>query len=170
MLQAVKNYGHYDGLDIWTEKCRPHFHGADYFVAHSLGWIYVLRNFSNPRSKYILVNPPLKTRNILSQFWKCIKFLIFEGIKMEKLVPFKFWLYALKKARHLLSCNGLAFIKNVPAKNIIIIRGKKDNFFCDDEAVTLIKEMGIRLIEVGDAGHDWNENISKMVQSLLCEN
>ena len=57
-------------------------------------------------------------------------------------------------------------IKQIPKENLIVVRGKKDNFFCDEESAKIIKENNIRLIEVY-AGHNWNENIAKAVNEII---
>jgi hypothetical protein len=54
----------------------------------------------------------------------------------------------------------------IPKENLIVIRGKKDNSFCDKKSVEILKNYGLTVIEV-DAGHDWNENISQAVTSKI---
>ena len=76
------------------------------------------------------------------------------------------WPYMLKKAIKLLRVDVRDITRKIPKEDIVIIRGKKDNFFCDEEAVKIIKEDNIALIEV-EAGHDWNDKIAETVNSLV---
>lgn len=168
-FQYVKNYG-YLGLDIWLggEYAKPP--QADYFVGHSIGASLALTFFeNNSNSKFILINPLVRKRNILSLFYRWIKFYIFEGIEWKKIVPAKYWLIGFGIIIKLLKIDVLGNIEKMPKDNLIIIRGKRDYFFCDEESVELIKKNDINLVEV-DAGHDWNENIAKAVKNIISNN
>jgi hypothetical protein len=166
-FQYVKNYGNYDGLDIWLKNFQQkEISKPDCIVAHSAGVNFSL-TLKNPENcKFIFINPLIKKRNILSVLLSWIKFLFVEGVKMEKIAPINNWPYDFKLIFKLLKVDVFDFIKKIPKDKITIIRGKKDDFFCDKKASEIIKKEGINLIEV-DAGHDWNQNIEEAVTKLL---
>ena len=167
-FQFVKNYGNYEGMDIWLKSnLKEKIPTSNYIIAHSAGAIFALTlsdHFQGRR--FILINPPIKKRNILNLFLRWIKFLVLEGIKTEKVVPITNWIYGLKKLFKLLKIDTLEIIKKIPGDNLVIIRGKKDDFFCDKESAEVIKNNNINLIET-DAGHDWNEKIAEVVANLI---
>jgi len=170
-FQFVKNYGNYNGVDIWLKNGRRgKIPKTDFIVGHSAGAIFALTLSDNFQGcKFILINPPIKKRNILNLFLRWIKFLILEGIRTEKVVPITNWIYGLKKLSKLLKIDTLEIIKKIPRDNLVIIRGKKDKFFCDQESGEIIKNNNINVIEV-EAGHDWNEKIAGVVNELISSN
>ena len=170
-FQSVKNYGNYEGIDIWLKShFKEKIPTSDYVIAHSAGAIFALTLFDHFQGcKLILINPPIKKRNIFNLSIRWIKFLILEGIKREKVVPVVNWIYGLKKLFKLLRIDTLEIIKKIPKDNLVIIKGKKDNFFCDKESAEIIKNNNIILIEV-EAGHDWNEKIAEVVNELISRN
>lgn len=167
-FQSVKNYGGFEGVDIWlktAQNSKPL--EADYFVGHSAGAIFALTLFGiNQDSKFILINPLIGKRNILSLLFRWIKFFVFEGIGWEKIVPISQWAYGMKMALKLLKVDALKIIKTIPKANLFIIRGKNDKFFCDEKTRELIKTNCLNLIEV-EAGHDWNKNIDLAVTAAI---
>src|SRR3989339_1463535 len=161
-FQKVKNYG-YPGLDIWTGDDFPDdLKYPDFFIGHSAGASFVLRYAAKRTSQYIFVNPLVKRKGIFFLFSRWIKYAFQEGLPTEKFIPLKYWPGALIKVINLSRIDFLSAAKDIPKENITVIRGKNDNFFCDEEAARIIQENGIRLIEVA-AGHDWNENIEEAV-------
>jgi len=166
-FQLVKNYGGYKGVDIWTgQEFLDELKDSDYFIGHSGGASFAMRYASNQTSKFIFVNPLIKKRSLPNLFLRWLKFLIFEGIEKKKIIPAKYWPYALKKFLKLKRINFLDAIKQMPKENLIVIRGKQDNFFCDEKSAKIIKDNNIRIIEV-EAGHDWNENIAEAVNEII---
>ena len=96
-FQLVKNYGGYKGVDIWMgQKFENELRDSDYFIGHSGGASFAVRYASNQTSKFILVNPLAKKRSLPNLFLRWLKFLVFEGIKREKIIPVRYWFYALK--------------------------------------------------------------------------
>lgn len=165
-FQSAKNYG-YPGVDIWTgEKFRDNLKGSDIFIGHSAGASFALRYAANQTSKYIFVNPLAERRNIFFLFLCWIRYAFQEGLPMRKFVPMKYWPGAFGKVMSLAKIDFLSAIKNIPKENITVIRGKKDYFFCDEQAAKIIQQNGIHLIEV-DAGHDWNENIAEAARGMV---
>ena len=166
-FQSVKNYGDYSGVDIWTgQEFVNELKDSDYFIGHSGGASFAIHDAANQTSKFILINPLVQKRSIFSLFFRWLKFLILEGIKREKIIPVRYWFYALRKFLQLRKVDFLDFIKQIPKENLFVIRGKQDNFFCDGESAKIIEENNIKLVEV-DAGHDWNDNIAEAVREII---
>jgi hypothetical protein len=167
-FQYVKNYSGYDGVDIWLkEKSEQEIPVGDYLIGHSLGASFILTNYNlNSNCKFILINPLIKKRSTVNSLLRWLRFLLLVGVKKEKLVPLSNWLYVFKKIVKLLKLDVLNAVQKIPKENIIIIRGKDDAFFCDEEAVKIIKDNNIPLIEV-EAGHDWNNKIAEAVSNFI---
>ena len=167
-FQYVKNYG-YSGVDIWMgEQFKNELKNSDCFIGHSGGASFALQHATNQTSKYIFINPLVKRKNIFFLSLRWLKYVFQEGLPREKFIPMKYWLYAFRKVLKSTKIDFLSAVRQIPKENIIIIRGKKDHFFCDEEAAGIIKENSIHLIEV-DAGHDWNENITGVVGEIINE-
>ena len=169
-FQYVKNYGNYEGVDIWLKEKTDNekIRNADFIIAHSFGANYVFSFPVSNNQKFILINPSIKKRNFVKLIIRDLKYLIFEKISLKKIIPIPSWFYAFKKVYKLSKIDTLKVIKQLPKENIFIIRGDKDNFFCDDEIVNIIKKENLPLIEV-EAGHNWNKNIAKVVNKIIFE-
>lgn len=164
-IQCAKNYG-YSGLDIWMDEHINELPTAKIFIGHSLGVNFILKSNFNHNSKFIFINPLLKKRPFILHFISWIKFLIFEGFSIKKSVPMKYWWHTFKQVLSLLKVDVLEQMKKIPSENVIIIRGKYDNYFCDKESVEILKSNQIKFIQI-KAGHDWNENIKDAVEDIL---
>ncbi len=169
-FQAVKNYGSYSGLDIWlksfSEKEIP---AADYYIGDSTGVNFILAHYDSVRdkdSRFIFVNPLIRKRNLAILFWDWLRFLFGEGIERKKIMPVSNWFHDLKELRELLKIDVWQAMQKIPKENLIVIRGKNDNYFCDQKSAAIIKNSGLKLIEVA-AGHTWNKNIARAVEDCL---
>ncbi|TRZ64101.1 MAG: hypothetical protein D4Q79_02325 [Spirochaetia bacterium] len=169
-FQTVRNYGNYNGVDIWLKnEPEKEFSNPDYVIAHSLGVNFALTLPNLKNCKFVFINPVIEKVSFINLIIKDIKFLFLEGIKIEKIVPFSNWIYSFKKCRQLSKINVLEEIKKLPKENITIIKGVKDDYFCDKKSAEIIKREGWRLIEIG-AGHDWDQNIAEAVDKIIGEN
>ena len=166
-FQYVKNYGDYDGWDIWLKSFPDEPPVADYYIGHSAGAHFILAHYNPIQSgKLIFVNPQIKKRNLLSLLTSWIKFIFLEGVKQEKIIPINYWLFGFKKLFELLKVDAFGIMLKIPKEKLIIIRGKSDNYFCDKESVEILKNNNFKVIEV-NAGHDWNKNIAETVKSYI---
>lgn len=118
--QYVKNYGDVAGVDIWLghSEISP---DATCFIGHSLGAHFLLDTMPDPLKRFIFINPLIKKRNILSLFSHWIRFLLFEGIPMKKLVPVSLWPNNIKTIFRLLKTDALEQLQKIPAENITVI-------------------------------------------------
>ncbi len=166
----VKNYGGYSGIDIWLgenkEKNEQKLREAEWIFAASSGPNYVLASPAFKNQKLILLNPLVKKRGPFSMFVRCVRFMLAERLPMRKLIPSSRYVFALRRLYHLLQFDTLSALRKLPKDQFIIIRGKHDKFFCDDESVAIMKREGFRYIEV-DAGHIWNQNVADAVKNIL---
>ena len=167
-FSLISSYEGYQGIDIWLKNTKgSDLNNADWVIAHSAGVNYL---FSKPipgKQKIILINPLVKKRNIFSIFFRDIYFFIDEGISKCKIIPISNWLFAfIKIIKLLITVNVLEELKKIPKENIFIIRGLKDNYFCDKENAELIRKEGFTLFEV-EAKHNWNQSISNKVQEII---
>jgi hypothetical protein len=160
-------------FEIWkgrTDKNKE----ADYMVGFSLGALVTLRD-SNPNwKKIILVAPPLPKRNVFIWFIKWIKYISNEGLSLKNQVftknPFRF-IIELCRCIKLFGIDFSEILDNTSKDKIIVIRGKNDNFFCDDKAVAFLRSKNIRVIEIEGVGHNWDEKfnieIDKITNAVL---
>jgi len=166
-FQSVKNYGDYEGVDIWLKnKSKQDIPNADYCIAHSLGANFIFAQSNIQKKKIILINPLIKRRNVFNLFLRWIVFYFSEGIEKKKIVPVNNWIFALGRIFRLRKTNVLDAVIKMPKEDVVIIRGRKDCFFCDKESAKIIKKNDLTLIEV-EAGHDWNEKIAEAVDNIL---
>ena len=164
-MTGLDLYGEYDGLSIQFGKINKDI-GDAYVIGFSLGALVALRDW-NGKGKLVLVNPPLPKKNILIWLIRWLKFILSEGLFLERQKftknPFR---YVIEIAR----CIGLLrmdFSKrfdDISKENLVIFRGKNDKFFCDDEAVKFMQAKGLRVIEVENCGHGWSENMEKALE------
>lgn len=164
-IQYAKNYG-YSGLDIWIDETTKELPDAKVFIGHSLGASFILKTNINHNSKFIFINPLLKKRHFFFHFINWIRFLIFEGFSIKKAVPVKYWWHTFAQVLTLLKIDVLEEIKKIPSRNITVIHGKYDDYFCDKESIKILKNNNIKFIEV-EAGHDWNGSIKNEVENIL---
>ena len=165
--QSVSNYENYYGLEIWMKSgLENELHDADYLIGHSLGASFALAYNKNPNCKFILINPLIHKKSFAILILRWFKFMFSEGFEIKKAVSSRYWPYTFRKVLDLVKIDALSAIRKLPKDNVFIIRGKKDNFFCDNESTEIIKENDFKIIEV-DAGHDWNENIAESVKKII---
>ncbi|HBI34302.1 MAG TPA: hypothetical protein DEA43_01885 [Candidatus Moranbacteria bacterium] len=165
-IQCVKNYKSYNGLDIWINDHNEIPINTKCFIGHSLGANHILNLNVGNDYKFIFINPLIKRRCFLLHFVNWIRFLIFEGFEIRKAAPVKYWLHTFKQILLLLEVDVLEQMKKIPKENIIIIRGKHDDYFCDKKNVEILKVNNFKIIEV-EAGHDWNEHVARAVEEII---
>lgn len=167
-FQKVKNYGEFEGEEIWLTSTPPRTSSpnADFYIGHSIGANFMLSLPYNGNAKYILVNPIIPKRSFLVTVFLWLRFLMFEGIAAEKVVPAGNFFSDFKKVRKLLKVDVLKVLQTIPKENITIIRGTRDVYFCTKKSVAIIKKSGFQVIEV-DAGHDWNRQIANTVNRII---
>lgn len=170
-MNTAENCVDYAGLEIWKKKTNIEDKiDSEYVIGYSLGADFVLINWEkNRNTKLIVVNPLLPRRSLFSWFWRWIKFLLAEGSRMNK-KRFSTLLHpvnALRLCYFLLTQDISKILDEIPKESIIIIRGKEDSMFCDEEAAKLIRSKNIRLVEVEGAGHNWDEKFNDEIKKII---
>lgn len=61
---------------------------------------------------------------------------------------------AFRKYYQLLKPDLERLITEIPKNDIIILRGKDDEYLCDEEIVNFLKISGFKIIEIADANHE----------------
>lgn len=169
-MDTADNRVDFKGWEIWKNKIDPGEKiDAEYVIGHSLGANFALINWErNKNTKLILIGPLVPKRNIFSWFFRWIEFLFGEGtsISKKRLATFSHFISGAIQCFLLLSKNLMQIIDAVPKDSLVIIRGKSDKyFFCEDTANRL-REKGVRIVEVEDAGHGWNDQFNNVINNL----
>lgn len=168
----VQNYGGYPGIDIWMRDDpadAQRIAQADWIIAASSGPNFAFSHHVRQDQKFILINPLVKQRSFFELVIRDIKFLLYEGVDVQKMIPFSRYAFAFQRARQVTKVNVLDALRKLPKEHIFIIRGTQDRFFCEDECLEIIKREGFHLTEV-DAGHLWNQYIAEAVKKIIEQN
>lgn len=154
-------------LDIRREKIENS--RADCAIGFSLGALMVLRAADQFRERIILINPPLPKRSLASWLLNWVRYLLAEGLltKRQKFTknPIKLIICLINNVK-LLRLDFSTILDSCLLEKIIVIRGLKDDFFCDDRAADFIRSKNIKLIEI-DSGHNWSLVIEETLRKLI---
>ncbi|HRZ34036.1 MAG TPA: alpha/beta hydrolase [Candidatus Moranbacteria bacterium] len=161
-MTGLKLYGKYDNLSMQFGKIDTDAEDVC-IIGLSLGALVALRDW-NGKGKLILVNPPLPKRNVLIWLIRWSKFILSEGLFLERQKftknPFKYIIEIVRCVK-LLLVDFSKRLDEIPKENLTMFRGRNDDFFCDDEAVQFMRSKGFQVIEIENCGHNWSENIEK---------
>lgn len=169
-MSAGKIYGYENSLDIWTENIDPKNKiEAEYVVAHSAGALFALLNWdANKNTKLILLGPMVPKRSAFGWLLRWGKFILTEGTHMPfaRVKLFPHFISGTLCLLRLIKFDSFSILYNIPKENVVVIRGKQDNYLCDDGVASLLKERSIPIIEVDGLGHDWNDKASKLIEKI----
>jgi len=117
----------------------------------------------------ILIMPLVPKRKIRKWFFRWLKFEIFERSKMSKKrsVCFPYIIQGISNLIRLMKIDPISIINEIPEGNLVIIKGKSDNYFFDGESARIMREKKIRIIELDEVGHNWNKKIISEVEKLI---
>ena len=170
-FDTAENRVDYEGLDIWIKKINPSQKiEAEYVIGHSLGACFAILNWEkNKNTKLILVNPTMFHKGFLGYFSQWIRFLFREGTRVNKkrLKCFLHLYLGIKQGLELINKDYDKIIEQVPQNDILVIRGKNDKYLFSEKAASVLKAKGVKIIEVAEAGHSWNEKFSKEIDKLI---
>jgi hypothetical protein len=142
---------------------------AEYLIGYSLGALAILDELNNFQGKVILVNPPLPKKDLYDCFGRWLNYNLTEGLFKERqrftINPYT-WLKGFLECIFLLSTDFSNNLKTFPKERIVVIRGKRDTYFCNDEAQTFLDSMGIKTVLV-ESGHNWNLEIEEAMDRLI---
>ncbi len=168
-MTFIRFYEDNHDLDICYGKLDEYPSNADYVIGVSLGAMVVLRDIKYIQGRIILVNPPLPKRSLFAWFLCWFRYITTEGPFLERqgftVNPFKFFI-ELARCVKLLGTDFAQTLGSIPRDKLIVVRGKLDNFFCDDEAVEFLHSKGVNVIEY-DGGHNLSLELEKTLDNLL---
>ncbi|MCU0680272.1 MAG: hypothetical protein MUF50_03165 [Planctomycetes bacterium] len=167
-LDCGENYGYSNSLNIWEEKMDLNKTiDTDYIIGYSVGAILALKYWQNNKNlSLILVNPIIEKKGLFLRWLKC---LLKEGtpLSFRRLRIIIRFVSGLTKLKKLLTINSLEIIKKIPKEKIIILRGENDNYLCDKSSLSSFASQGIKIIDINNAAHNWNNNFNQYITSLL---
>jgi hypothetical protein len=167
-ITEIRLFKEHADFDICYGKLDAEPSLADYVIGVSLGALVVLRDIEKVTGKVVLVNPPLPRRSLLVWLLRCIRHISSEGLFPERqtfiLNPIRFFL-ELMKAISLLRMDFSKALDTIPRDRIIIVRGNRDIFYCDDKAVAFFRSKGISVVEY-EGGHNISEKLEDTIDSL----
>jgi hypothetical protein len=170
-MDTADSHVDYAGLEIWKNKINPSDKiEAEYVVGHSLGANFALINWNCHRdTKLILVNPLVPQRNVFFWLLRWVMFLFTEGTPLneKRLTTFPHIINGVRIGFSLLADDLMDVLGRVPRENLVIIRGKEDEYFFGKEIASALKAEGVKIVEVENAGHGWNENFNNEISKLI---
>ncbi len=171
-MDQGKNFPQFENvLEIWKENIKSSFDlDYDVIVAHSFGCHFTLLNREKIKGKkIILVNPVVIKRNIFVLLWQWIKLRLKEDMPSghRRIInPLKI-IRGMKKALIFSRANTLSLLEEINNIDIVIIRGKNDLFFCDEKSAEFLRKIKIKLMEIDNVGHFWNEKIDEEIKKII---
>lgn len=164
-----KAYPDYEYVDIWSKKIPDETDLENpYLIAHSLGGLYLLKTWNQKTDqKIILVNPSFPKRGKLEIFKRWFFQTLKSPIKKGCMIPLYQLPRAIINALVLVNYDFDSIISNFPKENLIVIRGLKDNSFCDNETAEYLKLKGVSIIDVLDAPHGWSSKYDEVIDPLV---
>ncbi len=159
-----------EGIDIWSgEKIdQEKINEKEYIIGHSMGAAVAVKLwFSNQDKKLILINPFLEQGNILRSIIRWIGYAWYEGVYKKNRLSLKFFPENFRKFKKHSKENHWERIQKIPQEKITILHGEKDLYLCGRVAVDKLKEIGLAVIEVEEAGHNWHENFDREIEKII---
>lgn len=168
-MRSLQLYNKNSDFVVKIGKLDEESKSAHCVVGISLGALAILRDINFVAGKIILINPLLPKRNLPFWFVRWLKFVTTEGLFLERQKftknPIEFFV-AFFDCMKLLSMDFSGILDEIPKDKILVIRGVRDRFFCDDDAVAFLKSKNVNFVEV-DAGHNWSEAIERRINTFL---
>lgn len=159
-------------LNFWGEEIKLDKKiKEDFIIGHCAGAPIALSIWKNNKDKkVILVNPLLPKRNFLAWVRRFFRFSIKEPLlNPVSRIPMFFRIFTggFAKLLRAIKIDSIDIIKKIPKENIFIIYGENDNYFFDKEARRIIENIGLKTIEVKDAGHNWNKKFNSEIEKII---
>jgi hypothetical protein len=168
-MESLHLYEDQKDLHVCIGKLDGECTSSDCVVGLSLGTLSVLKSIKQIKGKIILVNPLLPRRNIFRWFVQWLNYVTHEGLFLERQKftknPIRYSKEIFRCVRLLRTDFSIIFDDPIQNKNITVVHGKNDRYFCDEQAVKFLRSKGIMVIEV-ESGHNWNEEIEKRIFSI----
>ena len=167
-MESLQLYEDHKDFHVCIGKLDDACSSTDCVVGLSLGALIALKNIKYIKGKIILINPPIPRRTIFTWFVRWLNYVLHEGLFLERQ---SFTKNPIRYSRELIHCIQLlrtdfsdVFDNPQLKETLVVIRGKSDNYFCDEKAVNFLRSKNITIIEV-DGGHNWNQEVEKALIS-----
>lgn len=171
-LDVAKNYHAGAGLDIWNRPADPDKPiAAGCLIGYSLGANFALCNWQRHRQgRLVLVNPLLARRPFrvwLGRWWQYLRTEAGRGfLKPSRVVTLFFLPFKLGLAYRLLSQDYERLLAELKPEQVVFIRGRQDQYLCDESTAALIRAHNLPLVEVATAGHNWSRQFNEIIDNL----
>ncbi|TAK96692.1 alpha/beta hydrolase [Patescibacteria group bacterium] len=169
-MKSVSFYKNFEGLDVWKKDFILADHrSVECVVAHSMGAAYALveESIGNESTFYVLVNPVTTKISFVSWLWRWIKFAFAGGIRIDPSMSPKNIFSAARKAIKISGHDLDSIVAKMPKENIVIVRGNRDRYFCDEGVVRSARKSGLEVVEVDGLGHEWDEKFENVISELV---
>lgn len=166
-------HGPWEDLNIWIKNIHPKNKiDAEYVIGHSMGAIFALLNWKhNKNTKVILVNPVFPRRSLWQWAKRYFRFHWREGLqnRLARMPIFIFLPLGFLKLLKLIRLDTMEIVNEIPSNDLILICGKNDDFFCDQEARDIFKKRGVKVIEIEGTGHNWDQKFNYEIEKIVSE-
>ncbi|MDP3957433.1 MAG: alpha/beta hydrolase [bacterium] len=164
-------HGYWNSRDVWAKERDVQLNSETrYVIGHSVGALIALDCWQKKKDlRLILVGPLVPRRSYPAWLWRWVKFVLYEGIplSLERMKTFLYIVQGTVRMVRLMHIDPFMIIEQIPRENVLIIRGKDDLFFCDEEAMKIFKEKGVPVVEIDGAGHNWHPKIDTAIEEYL---
>lgn len=142
---------------------------SEYLIGHSMGAAVALKLWLRNRDKkIILINPFLERKNIFRTAFDWIKFYFKEGVEDGAgFLGFKHLPKNIVRVFKFPDENYWEILKNIPKEKIRILHGVNDCFLCDNGMCDKFRNLGLEVLEIPDAGHDWHKNFDSAILEIV---
>jgi len=166
-MKSVKFYGDYQGPDIWKGISENKIK-TDCVVAHSLGCNYLFSECELKNvQQIILVNPLIPKRGVISWMYRWIKYALSGALAYDKQNSFIYFPYAFLRYLLIVNVDIIKKIELFGKDKVVVVRGSRDKYFCDDVAAKNIRASGITLFEADNLGHEWCKEYDSAVKQFI---
>jgi pimeloyl-ACP methyl ester carboxylesterase len=142
---------------------------SDYLIGHSMGAAVALKLWSlNQETKIILINPFVERKNIFRTIIDGMKFYFKEGVNDSAgFLGLKYLPKNIARVFRFPDENYWEILKSIPKEKIRILHGANDYFLCDNGVCDKFRNLGLEVMEIPEAGHDWHKNFDSAILEIV---
>ena len=157
-----------EGLDVWEKDVDvDRVMDCDFLIGHSLGAAVVLKLWLFDRDKeIILVNPFIEQRSVWLTLFDWSKYAWQEGVYVKGRLNLGYFPKNFGKLLNLSREDYWSILKEIPKEKIKILHGGHDSFLCGRDVCDKLKKIGLEVVEVPEAGHNWHENFDREIEKI----
>lgn len=159
-----------EGINVWKDEVNfEQKIECEYLAGHSMGAAVALKLWrSNKDKKLILVDPFIERKNILRTAFDWLNFYIKEGSKYDEYyLGHKYLPRNIKKVFKFPDEDYWDILKNIQKDRVKILHGVNDLYLCGNEVCDKLRNLGLEVIEIPEAGHDWHKNFDDAIMEIV---